>query len=179
MNYMLKNSIKYNDFMSNKQILHTDNLNDYHNALQFAIDNENVADAITYFEKRTFAINNINVLGKMDDGNYYYDFILPTYADVVDNILVECDEDVEIKYLLGGVEYKVGELNEHLIRSCIYHTFVIRTIFLQKPKNDTEFNIVFRNYLFNLEHRKTLISRPFITSSTIYYNGISKKIDNK
>ena len=175
---MLKNSINYNEFMSNKQILHADNVNDFHNALQFAIYNENVADAITYFEKKTFAINNIDVLGKMDDG-YYYDYILPTYADVVDNILVECDKDVKIKYLLGGIEYKVGELNEHLIRSCVYHTFVIRIIFLHKPKNDTEFNIVFRNYLFNLEHRKTLALRPFITSSTIYYNGVSNKIDNK
>jgi hypothetical protein len=176
---MLKNLINYNDFMSGKKILHTNDANNYNDALHFKISNEDIADAITYNEKQSFAINNIDVLGKTYDGKYYYNYILPTYADVIDNILVECDENVEIKYLLGGVEYKVGELNEYLVRSCVYHTFIIRIIFLQKPKNETEFNILFRNYIFNLEHRKILGSRPFITSSTIYYNGISKKIDNK
>ena len=55
----------------------------------------------------------------------------------------------------------------------IYTEFKIRLTFLEKPKNNNEFKIVFKNYIINRKNRELLLKNPVKTKYINYINGIA------
>jgi len=109
----IEKTINYNNFISEKKILHTDNVNNYTDALIFFMNNKNIFDIIT-FNNIDKILLNINFLKKDKNNNYYYEYLIPRIGDIIDNIDVLGLNYTEINYYINDYEYKANEFDEFI-----------------------------------------------------------------
>ena len=175
----MNNIIYYDNFISNKKILHADNVNNYTDALIFYINNKKNFDIITYNNFDQFSLLNVDILKKDNNDNYYYEYSVPKIGDIIDNIHIECLIQTKINYYINNYEYKSNEFDEFIFVAAPYSELKIRITFLEIPKNNTEFIIKSTNYILNNEDIKKLSSSKVITKKNIYNEGICISKPNK
>lgn len=175
------NTIVLSNFLESKRILHCD-ATDFETAMKFFLENEQNTDAITYYDTRHFMLMGVQVLEIDKNGHHFFEISVKRHGDIVDNISFESLSglNVTISYNIGGIEYAHSEIDEFVLVAGVYHDFVIRITFLQKPAIDSEFKIVSRYYLLNSQDRKLLNQSKVLTRNFFYTNGmcIKNKLDS-
>ena len=162
------------DFLSNRKIIHSETATNYSDGLMFFIENKEDADAITYNSVRHFSINNVNMLELDEKGNYFYEFSVDRFTDIIDNISFEKSPNLssQFTYYIGGKRYLPNEVKKFVTCAAVYSEFKVRITFFEKPNANDEFKMIMRNYLLNTEYRKSLARSDIKCDDIIYSNGV-------
>lgn len=105
------NSINLYDFLSYKKIIHSDEVANYIEGIQFFAERENnpddVTDIITYNSCRKFRINNTGVLEVDEKGQSFYEFSLNRENDIVNEFYFESSRNMKcyMTFYLNDVLY--------------------------------------------------------------------------
>ena len=149
------------DFLSKKKIIHSETATNYNDGITFFIESniKLYADAITYNSSRQFLINNISIFEVDDKGNYFYEFSVDRYGDIIDNIFLEKSPylKAELTYYIDGDKCLPEEIKYFVTCVSLYSGFKIRITFLEKPNLHDELKIIMRNYLLNTEDIQLLL----------------------
>jgi len=159
--------IDYDDFMSKKNILNID-------TIEQTTDGFN-ADIITYTKTIKIVLTPDN-LKKYTDSNYYYEYVhtIDENIDIIDNIKCECSTlNFEFKYLIGGISYDVDEFTEFIAIASRYYKFEIYFNFSEIPTNENELYIHFRCYKLGSADKKKLESSTILTKTLMYSSGMA------
>jgi len=167
--------IDLKEFLANKKIIHSETATKLTEGLTFLLENEKDADIITYNSTINFLINNVDILKINDEGNVYYEIPIERIGDIIDNIHLENFKglNIEVCYMIGNRLFTTEKIKEFVICASIYTEFKLRLTFLEKPKNDDEFKIVFRNYLINTKDRQLLTRNPVKSEYINYIDGVA------
>ena len=167
--------IDLKEFLENKKIIHSTTATKYIEGLTFFLNNEKNADIITYNSTINFLINNIDIFKINDKGYKYYEISIERAGDIIDDIHLENTNNlnIEVSYIIGNRLFTTEKIKEFVMCASIYTEFKIRLTFLEKPKNNNEFKIVFKNYIINRKNRELLLKNPVKTKYINYINGIA------
>ena len=167
--------IDLDNFLVNKKIIHSTTATKYIEGLTFFLNNEKNADIITYNSTINFLINNIDIFKINDKGYKYYEILIEKTGDIIDDIHLENTNNlnIEVSYIIGNRLFTTEKIKEFVMCASIYTEFKIRLTFLEKPKNNNEFKIVFKNYIINRKNRELLLKNPVKTKYINYINGIA------
>lgn len=164
--------IRFNDFMANKFIYHSELMINFDEACKI-FDKKNNIDMITYNNLDVVQLENVETMRTDENGHYFYEFEPPRCADIIDNIRIDCiNIKHKICYLIGGSEYSPFFINEFLPVAAIYFRFVIKIIFLEKPNIDDKIYIYTRSYIMNEKDKNILKNNMVLTSYMIYNSGM-------
>jgi hypothetical protein len=167
--------ILYEELCATKNYLHSGNAN-FRDALKLLIDNDTDDTVVTYNSGRRFMLFNIAVLELDNDNNIFYEFDVLREADVIDNISFDCNNvRFKINYFIGGQLYDLNEVGELVFVALRYNACVVRITFLEKPNNDTLFEMKYKCHLWNKSSRVLLESTPIVVKNGIYANGMFGK----
>ena len=168
----MSNIIDIYEFLSNKNIIHSDTVTNYHDGLIVFVENK--VDAITYNSVRHFSINNVSMFEIDEKGNYFYEFSIDRYGDIIDNIYFEKSKNLSAQfiYYIGGKRYLPNEIKKFVTCSAPYTEFKVRIVFFEKPTFNDEFKMMMRNYLLNEEHKKILYMHHIKCDDMMYNNGV-------
>jgi hypothetical protein len=164
------------DFLSNKIIIHSEDVTNHKDGLILFIENKEHADAITYNSVRHFSINNISMLELDEKGNFFYEFSVDRNGDIIDNIILGhlSNINAQLTYYISGKRFLPNEVKKFVFCCAMYNDLKIRVTFLEKPNANDEFRIIMRNYLLDPIDRKSLATNPLgVECDNIrYYNGV-------
>lgn len=167
--------INLDEFLSRKKILHCENTTNYNDAFRFFVENDKKSDITSFDHVRTFSLMNTAVLEKDEDNNYYYQYFVYRYGDIVDNIRFESKTNLNVKlsYYIENKKYTPEELDTFVFVAAPYSEFFVRVTFMEKPKNNDEFNVISRHYFVNSSDRETLMTanKVITKDGNIYTNG--------
>ena len=167
--------IDLKEFLENKKIIHSETATNFIKGLTFFLDNQKNTDIITYNSTINFLINNIDIFKINDKGYKYYDISIERASDIIDDIHLENTNNlnIEVSYIIGNRLFTTEKIKEFVMCASIYTEFKIRLTFLEKPKNNNEFKIVFKNYIINRKNRELLLKNPVKTKYINYMNGVA------
>jgi len=167
--------IDLKEFLANKKIIHSEIATDFTKGLTFFLENEKDADIITYNSTINFLINNIDILKIDYRGLKYYEIPIERAGDIIDNIHLENTNNlnIEVSYIIGNRLFTTEKIKEFVMCASIYTEFKIRLTFLEKPKNNNEFKIVFKNHIINRKNRELLLKKPVKTEFINYLDGVA------
>lgn len=175
-------TINLDEFLSRKKNLHYENTTNYTDAFRFFVENEKKSDITSFDLVRTFSLMNTAVLEKDEDNNYYYQYFVYRYGDIVDNIRFESTSNLNVKlsYYIENKKYMPEELDKFVFVAAPYSDFFVRVTFMEKPTNNYEFNVISRHYLINLSDRTTLMraNKVITKDGNVYTNGIFNQNKN-
>ena len=168
--------IDYDDFMSNKNILHNEDINNHFNGLKYLIESK--ADIISYIKTDIYSTNNVDLFMRDNDNNYIVHVPIIRDCDIIDNIIVNSDCDIKVQLILGIDTYNYDDIKEIILASSSYNEIKIKLIFNKKPNMDDSINIKYRCYLINNDYRQVLLKNHINTKSNKYRNGCIYPYDN-
>ena len=170
----MSQTIDLYDFLSKKNIIHSETVTNFHDGLIFFIENKEQADAITYNSVRHFSINNISMLELDEKGNYFYEFSVDRNGDIIDNIFFEKSPNLstQFTYYIGGKRYLPNEVKKFVSCAAMYSDFKVRITFFEKPNANDEFKMIMRNYLLNPEVRKLLVHNSIKCDDIKFSGGV-------
>ena len=176
---MKMSPVHLDEFMSNLRPLASDAQN-YEEAMDIYKTHMNQTDSVTYNMGHTIIIYNINMLKMNIAGNYYYDFKINRYGDIVNNIRIEGPSNTQVKksFIISGVEYSPIDLGSFVFAAAPYTDLVLRITFCEKPAVYDKFTISAQYYLLNSDYRDVLKNNIVISTSNIYKSGICIKRKN-
>ena len=165
-------SIDIQTFLSNRRT-HNSDLKNAELALRFLSENEKNFDIITYNQINYYPMENVSVLNKDNNGNYYYDVNVDKIGDIVDNINITSSKNLKLKtsYIINCEEYMEDEFNEFVLVAALYTNLKIRITFLEKPLIDDILKINLRYYFLQQKDRHLLIQNKVKTKSNKYFGG--------
>ena len=174
-------TIKYDEFIKNASIVHSDIEMNYHNAIAFFILHKEIQkgqlDMVTYNNKEKFLLFSAGFLQADENDNYFFEYTPKRDCDIMDNIEVSpINKNIKITYYIGGQQYDPQVVKEFVFATAMYHEFKIRITFLEKPTENFEFVVHSRKYIIESELRKKLMVSKLTTDSNIYDNGMCVKI---
>ena len=172
-------TIKYDEFMKNASIVHSDMEMNYHNAVKFFIleTHKKKIDMVTYYNKDKFLLFSTAFLKADEKDNYFFEYTPKRDCDIMDNIEVSPkNENIKITYYIGGHLYDARVVKEFIFVAAMYHEFKIRITFLEKPTENFEFVVHSKKYIIESELRKKIMLSKLTTDSIIYYNGMCVNI---
>jgi len=174
----ITNMINYDEFMKTKNIIHNDKSSDSCDNLKLLV--ETGADGVSYTRTDKLLLFNTEVLMIDSDNNYYYEYPLIRFCDIVDNInfsfFSNNNNSIKLNYVIGDKIYEQDEIKEFILVSAIYTEIKFRIVFKNKPLVDDIVQIQYRCYYLNNEHRKTL-SNTVQTLTNKYIDGCVYPID--
>ena len=170
--------INFRQYIENKKIIHNDLINDYNNGLKFYIENQNNYDIISYNETRKYLLFNIGILASDNDKNFYYEHTFDRTGCYISNIeFINKNYNIKLKldYYIGGIRYDFNEIDYFLFVSAMYHEFKLRITFLDKPNNDYEFEIRYKNHIMDSDLRNELRLKNVKLDNFMYSYGMCIK----
>ena len=172
--------INIKEFLNSKRIIHSEKANDSISGLQFLIENEKIADIITFNTCIQFSLVNVSDLKKNIEGFYFYEYNMKRIGDIVDNIKVESlsNSKYYITYNIGDINYTTDKINEFILLLAPYQNFKIRITFLETPNQHAEFIISLRQYFIDNKSNTELLSFNCVCSDSGVYNGGIYNIDS-
>ena len=173
-----RSTITLEQFLQDKNILHCDTSDNFLDSLRFLIENK--CDIVTYNSSKTFSVQNIDLFEIDGDGNYFYEHSLSRQHDIVDNIRVECPENVQIKlsYIVNGEPYSLDEIDKYVLVSSPYSDVKIIFTFSNKfkPNNDYVFRLFMRYYIIQGDLKNNLIAKDVVVRKVIYKSGTCNRL---
>lgn len=172
--------INIKEFLNSKRIIHSENANNGISGLKFLIENEKIADIITFNTCFQFSLINVSILEKNIEGLYFYEYNIKRISEIVDNIKVESlsNSKYYITYNIGDINYTTDKINEFILLLAPYQNFKIRITFLETPNHYDEFIISLRHYIIDNKSNTELLSINCVCSDSGFYNGGIYHIDS-
>ena len=171
----MQSIIDFDKFMSEKNIVHRNTVTNHTDAVELLVMTG--ADMVAYQTTEKLLLMSIGVLKADEDGKYYYEHSVSRQPDIITDIKVECP-NVKVSYYIGGQRYDPEEVKEFIVACSMYHECKIRITFLEKPTNDLEFKIHYRNYLIKPDIRRNMMYSRVKTKTNIYESGMCTPLAN-
>lgn len=166
--------IDFEQFMESNKILHSETISNQEDGLKLLIENEKEYSGASYNTTEKFMIFNQALLKCDSDGNYYYEYELQRWCDMINNISVESlsNKKFELSYYIGTVKYDFTKVNEVILIALQYQNAYLRITFLEKPSMEDEYEIRIRHNFLAPEPRKRLARSRIKTNYLKYACGM-------
>jgi hypothetical protein len=178
----MTDTLYYHDFISNKKI-QTKNFDFNIDAATDYLTNHPELDGVIDNAKEILSLQNVGVLGVDADGNYYHQYTLKRYCDIIQNIrvILPSNKTVKVTYYIGGVQYQPSEVDAFIFLGAMFHECDIRITFLQKPNIGDVIEIHSDKYLLRNDHRRTLYlgnntNKKIRTNTLVYEGGLCRRL---
>jgi hypothetical protein len=166
----MSSEIVFNDYISSVKVDHRPDITKQWDAWTVFVESD--ANVLTYTDNHKFHLFNVDVLQQDQLGNYFFTFS-PHLQDIASDFLLQSsNKNVEMWFMINGIDYKVEDVRQFLKCCAPYCGFQIKFVFSEKPSFDDTIDLTYKSSLLKLNNVNKLRDSIVITDALHYKEGV-------